>query len=94
MRLKPIWTAEHSAYNTRRDKRNAELLQSAWRQWVGASQRVLGIGRLAAMLMLESVKLTKNAIALPFVSTRAHAADRAGQRRAASSPARRYRWRV
>ena len=69
MRLKPIWTAEHSAYNTRRDKRNAELLQSAWRQWVGASQRVLGIGRLAAMLMLESVKLTKNAIALPFVST-------------------------
>jgi len=69
MRLKPIWTAEHSAYNTRRDKRNADLLQSAWRQWVGASQRFLGIGRLAAMLMLESVKLTKNAIALPFVST-------------------------
>ena len=31
--------------------------------------RFLGIGRLAAMLLLESVKLTKNAIALPFVSS-------------------------
>jgi diacylglycerol O-acyltransferase len=31
--------------------------------------RVLGVGRLAAMLLLESVRLTKNAIALPFVST-------------------------
>ena len=32
-------------------------------------RRALGIGRLGAMLLLESVKLTKNAIALPFVST-------------------------
>jgi len=35
----------------------------------GASLRFLGIGRLAAMLLLESVRLTKNAIALPFVSS-------------------------
>ena len=35
----------------------------------GNSRRFLGIGRLAAMLFLESVKLTKNAIALPFVSS-------------------------
>ena len=45
------------------------MLQSAWQQLVGGSQRFLGIGRLGAMLMLEGVKLTKNAIALPFVST-------------------------
>jgi diacylglycerol O-acyltransferase len=69
LRLKPIWSVEHSAYSARRDKRNAELLASAWQQFVGTGQRVLGIGRLGAMLLLESVKLTKNAIALPFVST-------------------------
>ncbi len=34
----------------------------------GAGKHVLGIGRLAAMLLLESVKLTKNAISLPFVA--------------------------
>jgi WS/DGAT/MGAT family acyltransferase len=67
--LKPIWTVEHSAYSTRRDKRNKAALESAWKQVAGAGQRALGIGRLGAMLLLESVKLTKNAIALPFVST-------------------------
>jgi diacylglycerol O-acyltransferase / wax synthase len=69
LRLKPIWTVEHSAYSTRRNQRNTAALQSAWKQVIGASQRALGIGRLGAMLLLESVKLTKNAIALPFVST-------------------------
>ena len=34
----------------------------------GAGQLALGIVRLAAMLLLESVKLTKNAISLPFVA--------------------------
>ena len=32
------------------------------------SKQILGVGRLATMLFLESVKLTKNAIALPFVA--------------------------
>jgi WS/DGAT/MGAT family acyltransferase len=69
LQLKPLWSMEHSAYAKRRDKRNTELLQSAWTQALGAGQRALGIARLGAMLMLESLKLTKNAIALPFVST-------------------------
>ena len=47
----------------------ARCWQSAWKQVGGAGQRALGVGRLGAMLLLESVKLTKNAIALPFVST-------------------------
>jgi diacylglycerol O-acyltransferase len=68
-KLKPLWSISHSGYTARRDKRNADLLQSAWQQMVGSSQRALGIGRLAAMLALEGMKLTKNAIALPFVST-------------------------
>lgn len=68
-RLKPLWSIEHSAYKTRREKRQNELLQSAWTQAVGAGARALGVARLGAMLLLESAKLTKNAIALPFVST-------------------------
>jgi WS/DGAT/MGAT family acyltransferase len=67
--LKPLWSISHSAYGARRDKRNADLLQAAWKRVAGAGQQALGIGRLAAMLALESMKLTKNAIALPFVST-------------------------
>jgi diacylglycerol O-acyltransferase len=69
MILKPIWTVEHSAYTAQRGRRSAALLPSAWQQLMGNGQRFLGIGRLGAMLMLEGVKLTKNAIALPFVST-------------------------
>jgi hypothetical protein len=42
--------------------------QSLLGDLAGAGKRVLGIGRLAAMLLLESVKLTKNAISLPFVA--------------------------
>jgi diacylglycerol O-acyltransferase / wax synthase len=67
--LVPLWSLEHSAYAKRREMRNSELLQSAWAQARGAGQRALGVARLSAMLMLESLKLTKNAIALPFVST-------------------------
>jgi len=35
---------------------------------VGTSLRVFGIARLGAMLFLESIKLTRTPIALPFVS--------------------------
>lgn len=68
-RVTPLWAIEHSGYVQRRDKRDAALLQSVLKQWRQGSRRALGIGRLGAMLLLESVKLTKNAIALPFVST-------------------------
>ena len=67
--LKPLWSMSHGAYSAKRDKRNADLLHSAWKQMAGGGQRALGIGRLAAMMALEGMKLTKNAIALPFVST-------------------------
>ncbi len=67
--LRPLWSISHSGYAARRDKRNADLLNSAWQRMIGGGQRALGVGRLAAMLALEGMKLTKNAIALPFVST-------------------------
>ena len=67
--LKPLWSMSDGAYSAKRDKRNADLLHSAWKQMAGGGQRALGIGRLAAMMALEGMKLTKNAIALPFVST-------------------------
>jgi diacylglycerol O-acyltransferase len=69
-RLRPLWSIERSAYSGSGGKRrSAALLPSAWKQLSAAGQQALGVGRLGAMLMLESVKLTKNAIALPFVST-------------------------
>ena len=70
MELTPAWTLKHSGHGSaRRAKTDHELLQLTWKEVTGNTRRLLGIGRLAAMLLLESVKLTKNAIALPFVSS-------------------------
>ncbi len=69
LELLPIWTLARGRHNSRRAKMNHELLSKVWRELTGNSRRFLGVGRLAAMLFLESVRLTKNAIALPFVSS-------------------------
>ena len=69
MELTPVWALKHGGYVARRAKANHELLQVTWNEVTGNARRFLGIGRLAAMLFLESIKLTKNAIALPFVSS-------------------------
>jgi diacylglycerol O-acyltransferase len=45
-----------------------KMTQSLLGDLGGVGMRVLGIARLTAMLLLESVKLTKNAISLPFVA--------------------------
>jgi diacylglycerol O-acyltransferase / wax synthase len=66
--IHPVWAVKHGSHLSRLKTRNEDLMQSAWKQMMGVSLRALGLGRLAAMLMLESVKLTKNAIALPFIS--------------------------
>ena len=67
--ITPVWTLKHSGYGGKRAKANQELLQSTLKEVAGNGRRFLGISRLAAMLFLESVNLTKNAIALPFVSS-------------------------
>lgn len=70
--LTPVWTLKHGGHGAKRrlgPKRKEEMLQAVWKELSGGSLRLLGISRLAAMLFLESVKLTKNAIALPFVSS-------------------------
>lgn len=69
LELVPIWTIRHAGHSIKRKKLGQEMMFSAWEQLVGTSLRVFGIARLAAMLFLESIKLTKNAIALPFVSS-------------------------
>ena len=69
MDLAPVWMQNHTSRVRKRGKLNEEILQSTWMSVLGNGRRVLGIGRLATMLLLESVKLTKNAIALPFVSS-------------------------
>nr|WP_315488179.1 wax ester/triacylglycerol synthase family O-acyltransferase [uncultured Rhodoferax sp.] len=66
----PVWTQKHGGHSGSRTARaKQELLHMTWKEVTGNTRRFLGIGRLAAMLLLESVKLTKNAIALPFVSS-------------------------
>ncbi len=66
----PVWTQKHGGHGGSRSARaKQELLQMTWKEVTGNTRRFLGIGRLAAMLLLESIKLTKNAIALPFVSS-------------------------
>lgn len=66
LELKPLWSVPHiaGAGSPLREKMARSLLGDL----AGAGKHVLGIGRLAAMLLLESVKLTKNAISLPFVA--------------------------
>jgi WS/DGAT/MGAT family acyltransferase len=67
LELRPVWTLKHVRDASRRTRMKQEMLQSAWKSVAVTGKRFLGIGRLATMLLLESVKLTKNAIALPFV---------------------------
>jgi WS/DGAT/MGAT family acyltransferase len=67
--LTPVWTLNHGGYTVHRSKVAQDHLQAAWEEVSGTTSRFMGVGRLAAMLFLESVRLTKNAIAIPFVSS-------------------------
>ncbi len=71
--LTPVWAIDHTRSKTGRLGRNKRLDQemagTIWKQLTLNSKRAAGIGRLTAMLMLEAVKLTKNAIALPFMAS-------------------------
>ena len=68
LELKPIWSVRHALGHRSEKRLNEKMAQSLLANLAGAGKRVLGIGRLAAMLLLESIKLTKNAISLPFVA--------------------------
>lgn len=70
MELKPIWTVNHGRKRLHHDANQLSLkmLSTLWSNIGGMSKQLLGIGRLATMMFLESVKLTKNAISLPFVA--------------------------
>lgn len=67
----PVWTFDH----TRRSRSGAKkrldhaVAGTVWRQLTANSKRAVGIGRLTAMLALEAIRLTKNAIALPFMAS-------------------------
>lgn len=67
--LRPVWTVRHGSGQAARTRQRQEMIKTVWAQLGSNSKRVLGIGRLATMLLLESVKLTKNAIALPFLAS-------------------------
>ena len=69
--LRPVWTTNQVKRRGGggRAKLNQRLVGSVWKQLTANSKRAVGIGRLGAMLALEAVKLTKNAIALPFMAS-------------------------
>lgn len=69
MELTPMWTMQSGTERSHKRHVTQELMQSALHRVGDTTQRVVGVGRLATMLLLESVKLTKNAIALPFLSS-------------------------
>jgi len=69
LELRPVWaTNQIRRRSGGRAKLNQRLVGSVWKQLTANSKRAIGIGRLGAMLALEAVKLTKNAIALPFMA--------------------------
>ncbi len=68
--LTPVWTIDHTRSSVKKRKGNQEMVLSVWAQVTANSKRAFGIGRLGAMLMLEGMRLTKNAISLPFMAPR------------------------
>lgn len=67
----PVWTLPHThrGDHGRKKRLDQAVAGTVWKQLTANSKRAVGIGRLTAMLALEAVKLTKNAIALPFMAS-------------------------
>lgn len=67
----PVWTLDHSRRAAFKHKKrlDQQVAGTVWKQLTANSKRAVGVGRLTAMLALEAVKLTKNAIALPFMAS-------------------------
>jgi diacylglycerol O-acyltransferase / wax synthase len=68
----PVWTLDHTRRSSglsRKKRLDQQVVGIVWKQLTANSKRAVGIGRLTAMLALEVVKLTKNAIALPFMAS-------------------------
>lgn len=68
----PVWTLDHTRRSSglkSKKRLDQAVAGTVWKQLTANSKRAVGIGRLTAMLALEAVKLTKNAIALPFMAS-------------------------
>lgn len=67
----PVWTFDHVHHggHGRKKRLDQAVAGTVWKQLTANSKRAIGVGRLTAMLALEAIKLTKNAIALPFMAS-------------------------
>ncbi len=65
----PMFARAHSGYLARIEKSRQDIFKKLWKDTAGNSRRLRGLGRLGAMLTLETLKLTKNAITPPFITT-------------------------
>jgi diacylglycerol O-acyltransferase len=72
LQLRPVWAADRGRRGgaTRTQRLDQRLMSMTWKQLTANSKRAVGVGRLGAMLLLEAMKLTKNAIALPFMASK------------------------
>ncbi|MCM8594502.1 wax ester/triacylglycerol synthase family O-acyltransferase [Accumulibacter sp.] len=68
LQLRPLWSIPHLAGALGGKRLHERIALSLLDSLAGVGRSITGVARLAAMLFLESVKLTKNAISLPFVA--------------------------
>ncbi len=70
LKLIPVWATDRTGRRQGGAKGlDPQLVQALFARLSGAGKQAFGIGRLSTMLFLESVRLTKNAIALPYLGT-------------------------
>ncbi|WP_374661277.1 wax ester/triacylglycerol synthase family O-acyltransferase [Inhella sp.] len=77
LQLRPVWATDHTRRRSggsggtglRSLSLDRALVAKTWKRLTANSQRAIGVGRLTAMLLLEAMKLTKNAIAVPFMAS-------------------------
>ncbi|HMW16313.1 MAG TPA: wax ester/triacylglycerol synthase family O-acyltransferase [Accumulibacter sp.] len=68
--LRPLWSNRRRDRDEQEKERQEQTARSLLAKCFGAGRHLLSLARLSAMMLLESTKLTRNAISLPFVADR------------------------
>jgi len=66
--LRPLWSYQRQNDVERQQEQQARVARSLLDKCFGAGKHLLSLARLTAMMLLESAKLTRNAVSLPFVA--------------------------
>ncbi len=66
--LRPLWSFSHQHDVDRQQEQQTKMARSLLDKCFGAGRHLMSLARLTAMMLLESAKLTRNAVSLPFVA--------------------------